>query len=218
MRTKLLLFLILVLLAPWGAQATNSAAIVYDVPFYTQAPQGKWSDRVFRDACEESSVLMVMSWINGQSYTPAQTAAEFHAVAAWERANFGFHEDTSALETARIFSGYYGLPVELRYDIGTAEIIASLQERSVVLVPINGQVLYNNRRSPPRHMIVVGGYDSATNQFIIHDPTKKSGNLRVANDTLARSLRDYPSGIHKRVTNNKTAMIKIGWPWLSQPQ
>lgn len=40
-----------------------SAAEEKTIPFIAHAPGGKWDNPIFRDGCEEASMLMVMGWI-----------------------------------------------------------------------------------------------------------------------------------------------------------
>src|SRR6266567_9414371 len=47
------------------------AAVQLKVPFIVQAPFGNWSDPVFQNACEESSIVMAMGWLKGiKTITP----------------------------------------------------------------------------------------------------------------------------------------------------
>ncbi len=196
----------------------NKPALVYNVPAISQAPRGNWRDAVYKDACEETSALMAMNWIEEKTISTPEVETALHNIAAWEVSKFGFHQDTSAADTARILSEYFFFPVQARYDISTADILQALETKSIVIVPINGEVMYQPA-GPSRHMILVVGFDYASDRFIINDPIQKNNtNLYIQRSVLEASLRDYPSGIHRLVTTSQTAMVSVSWPWVDNPQ
>jgi hypothetical protein len=62
-------------------------------------------------------------------------------------------------------------------------------------------------------MIFVIGYDSRTDEFIVHDPgTRQGASTRYSADVLASSLQDYATGMHEPVGPARTAMISIAKP------
>lgn len=200
-----------------GSPDGTLPTVKYEVPFTIQAPNGKWTDPIFKDACEEASIIMTYAWINGKNLSPTSASDQIRLIATWEKQTFGFHQDSSADDTYRIITDFLKFPAELKSDISTTNIIEALEDRNLVIVPINGNNFYTPS-GPARHMIVIIGYDYAAKQFIAHDPMLTNGaNIRVDESVLNESLRDYPSGIHQAVLKQSTAMIKIPWPWTTGP-
>jgi hypothetical protein len=212
MKHKRLIFILIPLIFFMTRPASAAQSIQTQVPFVSQAPTGNWKDPVFRDACEETSLVMAEAWVMDQSLNPKQVENRLHEVAAWEMQRFGFHQDTSAADTYTMAVEYFHLAANLAYDIGIGDIKQSLSQQNIVIVPIDAGKIY--KKGPPRHMVLITGFDSLSNQFIYHDPMKSKGDTRIDADLLQSALRDYPSGIHKNVTENRTAMIAIHWPWL----
>jgi len=209
---KWLLFLIVFL-----ANTTQAQNVIqYNVPFVSQAPNGNWRDKIFADACEETSLIMAYAWVMGEPLEVRNAMHKIHAIAAWEKNRFGFHQDTSVFDTYVIATEYLHLPAQYQSNITVDDVLTALQEKNLVVAPINASKLY--RGGPPRHMILVSGFDYSVNEFIYSDPMKKNGaNLRISRDVLQSILRDYPSGVHKTVRTQTTAMIKIPWPWIDNP-
>jgi uncharacterized protein YvpB len=206
-----LIFLMAILLAPMQSQA---ASIYNKVPYTVQRISGSFYDPRFRDGCEETSVLMALSWINGNPLPAEYVREQVITMTTWENNEFGFHQDTSAADTARIMKEVYGQEVKLSYDVNVGHIHEALLRGSIVIIPVDGTKLgFYTRNVPPRHTIVVVGYDETLQQFIVHDPLIHGGNTRIASSKLNSALRDYPSGVHKAVTTYRTAMIEVGWPW-----
>ena len=63
-------------------------------------------------------------------------------------------------------------------------------------------------------MIVVVGYDTANEDFIVHDPgTKEGANFRYSKLRMQESLRDYPSGRYAPIPlDADAAMIVVKKP------
>ena len=129
-----------------GLEEANKPTILYNVPFVRQTS--------LVDACEEASILMAQAWVFGLSVNSKFAAEQIRGMAGWEMANFGFHHDTSAADTAELMRGYYGYPAEVVYNITTADIRQALENRNIVLVAINGEKFYN-LGGVPRHIIVI---------------------------------------------------------------
>ncbi len=193
-------------------------SIRFNVPFVTQAPTGNWDDPIFKDACEETALIMAYAWITEQrTLDPAEVEQQLREVAAWEVEQFGVHQDTSAADTFYVATEYFYMLADLRFHVTTDDILNALNERNLAILPVDASKLYKN--GPPRHMIVVTGYDPATNEFIFSDPGKTNGaNMRVNSEILQNSLRDYSTGNHLPVTQQQTAMIEINWPWALDPE
>jgi len=189
--------------------------ILYNVPFLSQAPTGKWYDARFQDGCEEASVLMAMRWIEGKTITAQEAEKEIIAISEFEQKTFGTFHDTSVQDTVEhIVKGYFKYDnANVQYDITPGDIQKELEVGHLVIVPANGQVLDNPYYTPPgpdHHMVLIIGYDPATDEFITNDPGTRHGkSFRYPASTLGAAIRDYPTGDHKPVTEDRTAMIVV---------
>ena len=85
---------------------------------------------------------------------------------------------------------------------------------NIVIVPANGRVIgnpYFNPPGPARHMVVIRGYDPVTKEFITNDPgTERGENYRYPEAVLYNGIRDYPTGYHKPIVEDKKVMIVVG--------
>ncbi|MFH1078489.1 MAG: C39 family peptidase [Patescibacteria group bacterium] len=208
-------------LAPGATDMTNPKTTdmvgltLQSVPFTAQAPFGEWSDPRQQEGCEEASALMAVAWARSETFTPDQALQTILAMSDWELAHFGSYVDTSASDTAdRLVSTYEGYHAyEVRTGIGTDDIRRDIEAGHVVIVPVNGTVFDNpsyTGAGPLRHMVLVIGYDSRTDEFIVHDPgTRNGASMRHASADLAASLQDYTTGTHEPIGPHRTAMISV---------
>lgn len=195
-------------------QSFNSASII--VPFTAQAPTGNWDDPLYQSGCEEASVLMAMSWVQGRTtnFTPQEALQEIKKLADFQLENYGHFHDRSAMDTAELIKDYFDHQgVEVKDDITAEDIKTALSEGNIVIVPADGRKLSNPYYVPPgplEHMLVIKGYDAATQQFITNDPgTKRGENFRYADHVLLAAIRDYPTGYHEPITEEKKVMIVV---------
>jgi hypothetical protein len=200
--------------AAFAQETTGNRIVNLNVPFVSQAPLGNWSDPKQADGCEEASILMAVAWLRQQGdINPSVAEAEIRAISDYEQAHLGFYKDTGADDTAKLLRDYYGYAnLSVEKDISINNILSALENQRLVIVPINGKLIGNPHylSAPPRHMIIVKGYDYGIKQFILHDPgTSRGKDFKVADSTLQNALQDYPSGNHLPVQVIRTAMITI---------
>jgi hypothetical protein len=183
------------------------------VQFVYQITGSSWSNPIFADACEESTVLMAAGWYKGINFSASEIHDKILSMAEYEQEKFGYYQDTSVADTALILNQTQGVPATVSYGIGIEAIKKALARNSIVIVPINGQFLNNpgyTYPGPPRHMIVVFGYDPETDQFIVNDPGTRIGQGQSFKaSTLQNALQDYSTGNHIHVSVIQTAMIEI---------
>ncbi len=176
-----------------------SAAEEKTIPFIAQAPGGKWDNPIFRDGCEEASMLMAMGWIRDtKSITATDAASDISVLSAFEEKRFGHHEDVSLPEMISVFHEYFGYDiVTLEKNIGLTDLKKELADGNIILVPTYGKALGNPHFTAPgpvTHMIVMTGYDSSTGEFIVNDPGTRHGErYRYAERVLFDALWTYPS-------------------------
>lgn len=186
-----------------------------DVPFTVQAPSGQWGDPIFQDACEEASVIMAEAWVRGSILTPAGVTEEIGQLAAWQKKIFGHSVDTSITDTARMLKEYYGVTaVSVETAVTLDAIQRALASDQVVIVPTDGRKLKNpnfTAPGPPRHMLVIVGYDTLAGEFITNDPgTRRGEGYRYPEATLYDAILDYPTGRHAEATSTDKVMLTVG--------
>ena len=187
--------------------------VLLDVPFTAQAPLRQWSDPRQQDGCEEAAILMAAHWIKDEPFVSPQAAKEeILALSHYQDEKFGFYQDTSAEDTAKLLKDYFGYDSTVTYNIVGEDLIKKeLAAGNLVIVPVNGRKLNNPYYTPPgpdRHMIVIVGYDEETSEFITNDAGIMRGkSYRYPQATLMSALRDYPSGRHEPFADMPTAMI-----------
>lgn len=185
------------------------------VPFTSQAPLGDWKDQRQQDGCEEASALMAMKWIKGESLGKDEALKAITGTSDFLLKKYGEYRDIAPKDmVAWIFNDYYGYKkAYLVEDITADDIISELQKGRLVLTPMNGQIMHNpyfRQPGPPRHMIVIRGYDPKTEEFITNDPGTRNGEgYRYDAKTLFEAIRDYPTGYHEIIYEIKKTMIVV---------
>jgi hypothetical protein len=189
--------------------------ILLDVPFLAQAPLGQWNNPVYQDACEEASLLTAILWVRGvESISREEATDEIKKFSDFEIEKYNNFYDHSTADTAQIMKDYFEYyNIEVKNDISTEDIIKELESGSLVIVPINGQILKNPFYTPPgpdRHMLVIIGYDFQAKEFITNDVGTRHGEkFRYKEDILEASIRDYSTGHKEPILEIKKPMIVV---------
>ncbi|MCH7759451.1 C39 family peptidase, partial [Patescibacteria group bacterium] len=152
--------------------------------------------------------------VRGEGLTLLQAETEILALVDFEEKTYGYSNDTSAEDTAKLFKSYFNYDlVSLRYGIDYQDIKVELAKGNLIIVPANGTKLGNPYFTPPgplEHMLVIRGYDDLTQEFITNDPgTKRGEGFRYDYQVLENAIRDYPSGYHEPITRIRKVMIII---------
>lgn len=189
-------------------------SVFFEVPFTVQAPSGNWGDPVYQNACEEASIVMAMRWVEGKSLTAEEAMTEIKALSDYALKNYGHFHDLSAADTARLIQDYYGyFGVAVERDITVNDIKRALAQGKLVIVPVNGRKLPNpfyTLPGPLEHMLVIKGYDPATEEFITNDPgTRRGQDWRYKSEVMEAALQDYPTGFHLPMTAISKVMITV---------
>lgn len=192
-------------------------SVILSVPYASQIPTGKWNDPRQADGCEEASILMAMAWVNGakdnEGLPPDEVERNIINLAEYEKVIYGFHQDTSAQDTARVMREFFRYDnIAVRENISVEDIKLELAANRLVIIPLNVQAtgLPMYRGGPVRHTIVVVGYDDKNDELIIHDPLYKNiQNFWVPASAIGKGLSNYHSGI-RRSGNTGTALISVG--------
>ena len=186
------------------------AEVNLDIPFIIQAPFNDWS-YPFNHTCEEAAVLMVNYYLEGQtSVDQAQIKQELLDIVEYQTKNYGFHEDTSAAQTAKLISDYYGYAAEVKYGISSEDIKKELARGNPVIVPAAGRLLNNQYFKPPGplyHMLVIKGYNA--DGFITNDGgTRMGADLIYSYQVIENAIHDLEGDLLS-IDSGRPAMIAV---------
>jgi len=176
---------------------------IKNFPFTVQAPNGDWGNPIFQDGCEEASTLMIKCALNSDLCLVKSgvidkewAAAEIIRISGWEKETYGSSTDTSAKDTAKRLLG------DINYEVKELKSSEELKN-GVWIFPMDGRKLgnpYYTAPGPERHMILVIGYDSATDEVITNDAgTKRGKGYRYDRKIFWEAIRDYPTGDHEPI-------------------
>lgn len=184
------------------------------VPFTVQAPFAEWSNPIFQDACEEASLIMADAWAQEKTLTKEGAKQAITALAAYQTELRGHAIDTSIEDTRDLLKNFFAIETAIvQRDVTIDDIKEALRSDSLVIVPTDGRKLKNpnfTAPGPPRHMLVIVGYDDVTNEFIVNDPgTRKGEGYRYEQPVLFDAILDYPTGDHVVATSTDKVMITV---------
>lgn len=193
----------------------KSKVLIAGVPFAPQAPFAEWKDERFQDGCEEAAALLAVYWARDLSLDKTKAKEEILAMSAYQTEKYQEFRDTSVKDTALwIIKGYFNFDnFEIKENISLEDIKNELRNGNLIIVPTNGQVLNNphfTAPGPERHNLVIRGFDDTSGIFITNDPGIKEGELyEYPQWVLFNAIRDYPTGYHQPILENKKIMIVL---------
>ena len=182
------------------------------VPFTPQAPTGNW-DQLHNEACEEASAIMAGAYFSGDTrkVIPAiEVEKEISTLTQWEESHFGYHLDTTALETAEMIRSVYGLKASIVNNFTEREIKEALSANKVVIIPVNGRKLGNpnyKQPGPIYHMLVVRGY-TATKIITNDSGTRNGENYSYLFSTINNATADWDHATNT-IDESKSVMIVV---------
>lgn len=195
--------------------ATGPSILIGNVPFTAQAPYGKWGDERQENACEEASALMAIKWAKGESLMKDEALKQILGASDYIQEKYGESRDVSTSDIIDwIFKDYFNYDkVRLVKGITSKDIIAELEKGNLVITPMDGVLLKNPNfvaPGPPRHMILIRGYNPTSKEFITNDPGTRNGELyRYSASVLYDAIRDYPTGYHETISQIEKNMIVV---------
>ena len=182
------------------------AKTILSVPFSVQIPNGAWV-QPFKDACEETSLLMVNAFYQKTVLTDKKDVVrQIQELVALEDDLFGFNKDTNAKLMMRLANGYLSYEARIVKAPTREMLFEELDHGRPVIVPVNGKLLKNKYYLDPNlpyHVIVLVGYDEKAEMFIAHDPGTKYGNqIRYSVKTILNANADFqtnPKAVREKV-------------------
>lgn len=143
------------------------------VPYYSQR-DGRWGDVKYGDynpikntGCAPTSGTMIVNYLKGTNYTPADIAALFYQ---WGDYNSNYGHGTGSTAW-RKFSRHFGLTFQ--NSIKYSDMVAALKAGKVMIITVgyDGKYVVGNYT----HTMCFYGYDSAGRTYV-HDPFNEANN------------------------------------------
>lgn len=197
------------------AKIPMTEKVLLNVPFTHQAPFGDWQDKRQQDGCEEATSLMAVKWARGESLTKQEALEQILTASDFLLDKYNEYRDISSADTIEwIIKDYFNYPqVALKKNIEVKDIIYELKEGNLIITPMNGQIMHNpfyTQPGPPRHMVVIRGYDPEREVFITNDPGTRNGErYEYEAQVLYEAIRDYPTGYHEIINQIEKNMIVV---------
>lgn len=179
------------------------------VPFTIQSPDQRW-DELYKEGCEEASILMVYAFLNDQNISVKSALKDIGEMIDWQLENYNGHFDLPATTTAEMAEIVYGLKTEL-IELNSIDDIKEVIETGYPLIlPCAGRELKNpnfKEPGPLYHMLVVKGF-LANGSIITNDPgTRKGESYIYEADVLWNAIADWDEEIKNPNQNIKTGIL-----------
>jgi uncharacterized protein YvpB len=180
-----------------------------DVPFTSQAPHKNWNEP-YQNACEETSLLTVMHYLEDRPFTPESADREILDFTA-KTASMGYGPSITMQQLADISSALYPqyTPV-LHTDVSIESLQKLIAQGKPVIIPAAGKQLNNPYFSgggPWYHMLVVTGYDQS--YFYTNDVGTGHGErYAYPHDLLVNSIHDW-TGVDERIAEGRKVMMTL---------
>jgi hypothetical protein len=170
------------------------------VPFTSQAPEGIWK-QPWQDACEEAAIVMIDAYYTGNTVNALETHTAKEAIlnAYQIKTNhFGYSLDESAHTIAEWINLFFPWEARVVNRPTIATMLAEIDAGRPIILPAYGKKLNNPHFSNPLldyHVVVLKGYDTETQEFIVHDPGTASGlDFRYSFATIESAMHDFEPG------------------------
>ncbi len=188
-----------------------------DVPFTSQAPAGNWSEP-WKNACEETSIYMVSSFYADDTIKRAEAIERIKEIIAAKNAEFQISKDESLQKISELIM-LLGLPweTEIIENPPIEDVKIQLANNQPIIAPVFAPALGIAEDGPDYHVMVITGYDDATNEFIVNDPALKNGKgIRFKYDIFMKAIHDLNQTNYKA---GKKALLftklKTGTDWFN---
>lgn len=168
------------------------AEINLNVPFYPQAPDANWA-LPWKDACEESSVVLAYHFVKGDTITKAQFKEDVLGLVDLQNEIFGDYIDTDIAQTAEMLEKFYDYKNYEIIDNPTIEDLKrELAQWHPIIAPFAWKKLWNSfftNGGPRYHMLVIVWYNDSF--FITNDVgTSRWKDFAYSYNVIMDSLHD----------------------------
>lgn len=166
-----------------------------EVPFTSQAPEKNWYEP-WLNACEETSILMVDAFYDGRdALSVAEARQEILDIFVVKEEEIDESLDES-LETMvelidELDLGWKGV---IKESPSLRDMKLELENKRPFIVPVYAPELnnpYYTGGGPDYHVLVVKGYDTEKEVFVVNDPGTQFGeDLEFSYDVMMQSIHD----------------------------
>ena len=173
-------------------------AVKLTVPYIKEVPAGT-SGGPWKNACEEASMTMLEQYYTGKKVMNVDAGKVFmQLLFAKENILYGSNVNSDTTQVKYLVTTYADYNVKIVDNPTVAEIKSEIDAGRPVITPHYGFDLHNPhipflRTGTSYHMMVVIGYDDATQQFIVNDPgdTVDGQGYRYGYDLFMSTIHDY---------------------------
>lgn len=157
-------------------------------PFTSQAPAGDWKSP-WSDFAEEAVMAMVTSWKEGKTELTREEAEDLMQQMA-------LYLDSSKLaslaQIQEVLESHFDLSATILEAPSVEALTEALEAGSLVVVPVNGQILLNPHYgdpAPEQHMVLL--YAVQGEFFLAHDPGTRRGEATLYDkEKILESVQD----------------------------
>lgn len=167
------------------------------VPFTSQAPDGRWVEPWF-NACEETSVAMVDNFYQNSTnkkITKNKAKKDILQILKIKESRWGKSLDENAEKIVELINNYLPWEAKIVENPTIEDIKNEIDNNQPVIIPAYGKALQNKyfrNGGPIYHMLVISGYDDATNEFITEEPgTIRGLDFRYSYDKLINAIHNF---------------------------
>jgi uncharacterized protein YvpB len=184
-------------------------AVQLEVPFTSQAPFKNW-DEPYQNACEETSLLTLLHYLDNVPFT--QELADQEIVAFTRQTqSMGYGISITLEQLAEISRSLYpNYEPTLYTDVTEQSLKQLLAQGKPVIIPTAGKILNNPFYSgggPYYHMLVVTGYDQT--YFYTNDVGTGHGErYPFTHEVLIDAIHDW-AGQDEKILEGKKIMMTL---------
>jgi hypothetical protein len=167
---------------------------ILEIPFYSQAPLGKW-DTFHEEMCEEASILNARLYLENKKLTKDKFEEELRKIQQTEKDKIGEWKSTTVAQTKKWADVYFGenLSIKIIDNPTIGNIEREISAGHPIIAPLAGREIGNPNFTPPGplyHMLVIKGYDSQN--FITNDVGTRKGNSYIyKKEVIMENIHDW---------------------------
>lgn len=191
---------------------TSTEYVHLTVPFIIEIPDGVWTGP-WKNACEEAAMAMVDQYYQGVSKISRQASKNIMwPLFIYQDSVWGSNADSNATRTAKIIEAKLDFKATIKRNPTMEEIKNELRAGRPVMSFHYAKYLDNpghrfRINGSYFHVMVLSGFDEATQEFITEDPGAENGlDYRYKYDKLMATLGDF-NHITKRVDGPATVIF-----------
>lgn len=171
-----------------------ASGFTFKMPFSSQAPEGNWNEPWYND-CEEVSIVMVDSFYNNRTLTPAIAKKEILRIFEIKEKVFGPSLEEDSDQNVNFINNYLNSnwKAHIAENPTIEEIKDEIDNSRPVILPVDGRVLDNRYFTTTHyHVFVISGYDDDKGVFIVQEPgTYRGHDYQYSYEIIKEAMHDY---------------------------